>query len=118
MNKDKLLKKTLRAKRTADLHYGFENQAMSRIFIEAKKHKKRTAVLSLCLLSSVSLAMIAGLLIVLKIYFLVDFSIKLPNFHIFQGSGQILGFYIYIALIVLALLALDTYFRRLKKKSH
>jgi len=113
MNQDRLLKKTLRTRNSGDLRYGFENLAMKRILLEAAKQKKRSAFLSLGLVSLVSLVMIVGLVLVLKIYFSVDISFHIP---LENRSDSMLGFYTYIAFIVLVLLGFDTFFRSWKKK--
>jgi len=117
MYQDKALKKVLENKEKFDLPYGFENLMMNQILLEAKKSKRRSAILLLCLISSVSLGMIVGTIVLFKYYLGVNISMPEIQNQFSPEAGKMFGFFFYIAFLVLMLLGLDTYLRRLKHKS-
>jgi len=117
MNQDTALKKVLQSREKGDLPYDFESRLMRTIQAEAVKKKMRSAVLNLCLVSMVSLTMIAGTILGLKYYLLVHFSLPENPFKFLSDSASLFGFFFYIAFLVLILLGLDMYFRKLKQKS-
>lgn len=116
MKQNKLLKNALLNRKTNELHYGFENQLMRRVYLEAEKKKKESFVLSMSLISLVSLLMIVATFYILKIYFSFSFQIHLPEITITSQSISFFGFSCYIALVILALLGLDGYFRSIRQR--
>ena len=117
MKQDKALKKIVSKSKPEGLSYGFENKIMKAIFIEAEKQAKRRFALNMALVSSVSLAIIAGTIYILYTYYSVSFSFNIPHFSFSSETKSIFLFSFYIATIVLLLLGMDLYFRRLKKKA-
>ena len=116
MDKDKALRKILETRDKGDLPYGFESRMMHEIMLEAKRRKRRSFILNLCLVSSVSFAMIIGTIILLKNYLSVKISIPTPEIHFSSEASGMFGFFFYIAFLVLILLALDHFFRSLKQR--
>ena len=117
MKQDKALKKIVSKSKPEGLSYGFENKIMKAIYLEAEKQSKRRFALSMALVSFVSLAIIAGAIYILITYYSVSFSFTMPQFSLSSEAKSTFWFSLYIALIVMFLLGLDTIFRQLKKKS-
>ena len=117
MNQDNALKKILEAREKEDLPYDFESRLMKKIMLEAKKKKRRSTVFNLCLVSFVSLSMMVSTYLILKYYLWIDLSLPKNPFKFSSGSASLFGFFFYIAFLVLILLGLDMYFRKLKQKS-
>jgi len=116
MEKDKALRKILETRDKGDLPYGFESRIMHEIMLEAKRKKRRSFILNLSLVSTVSFAMIIGTIILLKNYLSVKISMPTLNIQFSPEAGGLFGFFFYIAFLVLILLALDHFFRSLKQK--
>ena len=116
MDQDKALKKILQTRDKGDLPYGFEIGLMNKIMLEAKRKKRRSSVLTLGLVSSVSVSMIAGTILLLKFYLSVQLSLPVLHIRFSTGAGSMFGFFFYIAFLALVLLGLDTYFRSLRRK--
>ena len=91
-DKDRLLKEVLRKSSSESLPFNFTNKMMAQINVEAQKKQKRATALNVCFL-------------------------LLRNITFSPESGSILGFYFYIGLLVLGLLGLDYYLRKLKQHS-
>jgi len=111
MNKDKAIRKALQSTESSKLSPDFNSRMMNQIYGAAERKRKRSYVLSLCLISGVSLALIAMTGYLMNDYFSVDFSLHLPKFHLSSESISIYGFSFYIALLILILIALDHYLR-------
>ena len=116
MNRDKALHKVLKTSGQNELPFGFEQRVMKAVFIKAEKEAKCRSALSLILVSLVSLAIISGAVYVLNLYYSLSFSLNVPRITYTSETKSILAFSFYIASIVLFLLGLDSYLRRLKKK--
>jgi len=116
MNQDKALKRILQTRDKGDLPYGFEIGLMNKVTLEAKRKKRRFFVLTLGLVSLVSVAMIAGTILLLKFYLSVQFSLPVLHIRFSTETGSMFGFFFYIAFLALVLLGLDTYFRSLRHK--
>jgi len=116
MGQNNAIKKALKARRSVELPYGFENQIMRRVYVEAEKKRKRSFFIGISLISFVSVLMIAATIYLLKIYFAFKLQIRMPAVSVTSESLNVFGFSCYIALLVLALLGLDSYFRKLRQK--
>jgi polyferredoxin len=114
MDQDKALKKAL-TRKSGDLPYGFENRVMKQIMLEDKKQRQNSYYRSLALVAFVSLVMVAGTGYVLYMFTSFNLLSFLSEIRIPSVSGTMLGFYFYIATIVLILLGIDNIFRRRKK---
>lgn len=90
---------------------------MNAIYLEAEKQSKRRFALGMFLVSMVSIAIISGTVYVLYTYYSVSFSFNMPQIKFSNESKSIFLFSFYIAIIVMFLLGLDGYLRRLKKRT-
>lgn len=117
MKSDKALKKMLGAIDQGDLPYGFETRMMKQIAMVARKKKRRATILNMGLVSAVSLFMIAGAVFLLKSMFAFKWSLSLPSFALTEESKHLVGFFFYIAILMLLLLGFDYWMRSLKHKS-
>lgn len=111
MNHDKAIIKALQSTESPRLSTDFNSRLMTQIYRAAERKKKRTYVLSLCLVSGVSLALIAMTVYLLNNYFAFNLSLHLPKLNVNPQSVTIYGFSFYIALLVLILIGLDNYLR-------
>lgn len=111
MTHDKAIIKALQSTESPRLPAGFNSRMMNQIYQAAEHKKKRAYVLSLCLISGVSLVLIALTVYLLNNYFSVDLSFHLPKLHLSSQSISVYGFCFYIALLVLILIGLDNHFR-------
>jgi hypothetical protein len=116
MDQDKALKKILNTGKRGDLPYGFEDRLMKGILLEAKKQRKRAQIRILGLISSVSLVMVVGTILLIHRYLAVKITMPAPDVRFSPEAGGMFGFFFYIAFLVLVLLVLDTYFRNLRQK--
>ncbi|WP_321425742.1 hypothetical protein [uncultured Bacteroides sp.] len=116
-DKDSLLKEVLRKSSSESLPFNFTNRMMEQINAEAQKKQRRAAGLNLCflLLASASLIGLATYLLMSNFSFNIIESLR--NISFSSESGSIFGFYFYIGLLVLGLLGLDYYLRKLKHHS-
>jgi len=117
MNQDNALKKILESREKGDLPYDFESRLMKKIMLEVKKKKRRSTVFNLCLVSFVSLAMMVSTYLILKYYLWIDLSLPRNPFKFSSGFAPLFGFFFYIGFLVLILLGLDTFFRKIKQKA-
>jgi formate-dependent nitrite reductase membrane component NrfD len=114
MNNDKAIIKALQSTESPRLSADFNSRLMAEVYRTVERKKKRAYILSLCLVSGVSLALIGMAVYVFYTYSSFDLSIQLPNFSKMQFSSEsksIFGFSIYIALLSLILIGLDHYLR-------
>ena len=118
MNENKALKKALQNRRADNLSYEFEHKMMSRILIEAERKKKRSLVWGLSIISVVSIGMIAATIYILTYFVSFSVHFSLPDIAISYETQSLFFAYCYIALLVLALLGIDAYFRNLRQKQH
>lgn len=118
MSRNKALKRALNNRRTSNLPYGFEQQMMRRILLEAERKKKRSFVWGLSLISFVSIGMISAMVYILTFYFSFSMHLTLPDLSVSSQTQSWLVACGYIAVLMLALLGLDGYFRNLWKKRH
>lgn len=116
MKQDKAIKKLISATKSEGLSYGFENKVMKAIYREAEKQTKRRFALNMALVSLVSLALVAAAVYVLHHFYSLSFSLKMPQLSMAGDNKTLVLFSLYIAALVLFLLGLDLYFRRLRKK--
>lgn len=118
MKQDKALKRALQKRTTSGLPYGFENRIMRQVFVEVEKKKKRSFIWGISAISLVSAGMIASAIFILQYFYSFSIRLNIPPLVITTESQKLLGFCCYIGLLVLALLGLDEYFRRLRQKRH
>ena len=114
MNNDKAIIKALQSTESTRLSADFNSRMMAEVYRAAERKKKRSYILGLCLISGVSLILIAMVIYVFQTYFSFDLSVELPKFpkmHFSPESKSIYGFSIYIALLTLILIGLDQYLR-------
>lgn len=116
MEQDKAIQKVLNNSKLIGLPYGFENKVMKAIFQKAEKQVKRKFALNIVLVSLVSIAIISGTFYILHNYYSVSLNLTIPQLNYSNETKYIFAFSFYIAFIVLFLLWLDTFLRRLKKK--
>ncbi|MBV5282044.1 MAG: hypothetical protein JZU53_06360 [Paludibacter sp.] len=114
MNNDKAIIKALQSTESPRLSADFNSRMMAEVYRAVERKKKRAYILSLCLVSGVSLALIGMAVYVFYTYFSFDLSIQLPRFPKMEFSAEsksISGFSIYIAALSLILIGLDHYLR-------
>jgi len=114
MSNDKAIIKALQSTQSPRLSADFNSRMMAEVYRAVERKKKRAYILSLCLVSGVSLALIAMAVYVFYTYFSFDLSIQLPKFPKMEFSSEsksIYEFSIYIALLTLILIGLDNYIR-------
>jgi len=114
MNNDKSIRKALQSTESTRLSADFNSRMMAEVYRSVERKKKRAYVLGLCLISGVSLALIAMAVYVFYSYFPWTFKFELPKFpkmHFSSESKSMYGFSIYIALLSLILIGLDNYIR-------
>lgn len=116
-DKDRLLKEVLRKSSSESLPFNFTNRMMAQINVEAQKKQKRATALNVCFLLLASASLIGLSTYLLMTYFSFNIIKSLRNISFSPESGSILGFYFYIGLLVLGLLGLDYYLRKLKQHS-
>ncbi len=125
MKTDKALKNIL-LRKSDELPYGFEDRVMRQIMLEVERHGRISYYRALGLVAFVSLALIAGLLYVLNAYFGFNFldlftNIRMPSLDsasIFTNQTRpIFAFSIYIGILMLFLLGMDSFFRKRFRKS-
>jgi hypothetical protein len=114
MKRDKAISKILKAEVTPTLSPAFNAQLMSQIHKFAEKKKVQSFILTLCLISATSLSIIGMAIYLLRNYLKWNFSFSMPRFP--QESISQYGFFIYIALLMLILIGLDTFFRHIRQK--
>ena len=114
MNNDKAIIRALQSTESPRLSADFNSRMMAEVYRAVERKKKRAYILSLCLVSGVSLALIGMAVYVFYTYFSFDLSIQLPRFPKMEFSAEsksIYGFSIYIAALSLILIGLDHYLR-------
>jgi len=119
MNNDKAIIKALQSTQSPRPSVDFNSRMMAEVYRAVERKKKRAYILSLCLASGVSLALIAMTIYLLNNYFAINLHIHLPKFNVSDQSISVYGFSFYIALLILILIGLDHYLRHkwLMKKS-
>lgn len=115
-DKDKALKRVVENLPTGELPFNFTDRLMYKIYAEAEKKQKRMARLSYLALILASAGLIGTMIYLLTSYFSFSLFGSLSQIHISEQSVPLFGFYIYIGCIVLALLGLDYWLRRLKQR--
>ncbi|MBP1615331.1 MAG: hypothetical protein H6Q13_2779 [Bacteroidetes bacterium] len=114
-NANTALRQALEGRREGSLSSNFTFRMMEQVRIEAQRQHKRKVVLG-----SISLITASLLLIALAVYALVfrlniNWGDFMPQVR-FSESSSMIGFYGYIAVLVLALLGLDHLLRATKRK--
>jgi len=114
MNNDKAIRKALQSTESPRLSADFNSRMMAEVYRAVERKKKRAYVLGLCLISGVSLMLIAMAVYVFYTYFPWNFKFELPKLPKMQFSSESKSMYefsIYIALLSLILIGLDHYLR-------
>ena len=112
MNHNKAIIKALKSTKSPMLSADFNARLMTQIYHAAERKKKRVYILNLCLISGVSLVLIAMAVYLLNNYFSFNLSIHLPKFNVTPQSITVYGFSFYIALLILILIGIDHYLRQ------
>ena len=116
MKQDKAIIKVLKSQEIPTLSDGFNAGMMKQLYKAVEKKKKRVYILTLCLLSTVSLGLIAMGIYLTKDYLVGNFPFQLPTIQMMAASISKYGFGIYIAFLIFILLVLDTFFRTVWNK--
>lgn len=125
MKKDNALRKAL-TRNKMELPYGFENRVMRQILLEVDRKSRLSYHRALGLVAFVSLALIAGLLVVLNLYFNINMldvlaGLRMPAVDsisiVNDQSRPIFAFSIYIGVLMLFLLGMDHLFRNRFRRS-
>lgn len=121
MKTDNALRKTLK-KQPVGPSYGFANNVMRQIMLESERIGRKNYYRSLVLVSVVSAGILSGSLFAMSHYLHFSLSgflnrIITPFLHLnlrMEGSGQLFlaEFSVFLAAIILLLLALDHYIRK------
>jgi hypothetical protein len=111
MKQDKAIIKVLKSVEVPTLSDGFNSKMMKQLYHAVEKKKQRATILTLCLLSTVSLGLIAMGIYLTKDYLVENFTFQLPTLKMMAASISKYGFGIYIAVLIFILLVLDTFFR-------
>jgi len=125
MKTDKALRAAL-DRNKGELPFGYEFRIMRQIQREVERNEKKREVLGLVTVVSVSVSFFAGICVLLKNVFHIDVlqsfaTIRFPVWHPVIGTPEITIFstysvFLYILLAILALLCLDSLFRRMMHK--
>jgi len=116
MKQDKALIKALKLKEKPQLPTDFNTQLMREIYKASAKQKKQNIILSYAFISFVSLGLIGMAVYLLKNYITFSSVSQIPEFLATSESKNIFGFSIYIACLVLILVFMDRYFRKLRER--
>ena len=116
MKQDKAIIKVLKSVEVPILSDGFNSGMMKQLYQTVEKKKKRTYILTLCLITTVSLGLISMGIYLTKDYLVGNFIFQLPTLKMMATSISKYGFGIYIAFLIFILLALDTFFRTVWNK--
>ena len=116
MNQDKAIIKALKTLEGPTLSDDFSSGMMNRIYLAAAKKKRRSYIGSLCVLSTVSLGMIAMAIYLMRDCLSDHLIFHLPSLASLIESISKYGFGFYIAFLTIILIALDYYFRSAWKK--
>ncbi|MBC8593675.1 hypothetical protein H8744_10550 [Oscillospiraceae bacterium N12] len=111
-NTGSMLKKALEKRQNGSLPSNFSFHMMEKIRIEAAKQEKKKHRMIIFYLI-LALMMILGVSIY-SLFFYLDFKPEdfLPHVYLSSDFSSLLGFYTYIALLVLGLLGLDLWLRK------
>src|ERR1035437_9877111 len=109
MKQDKAIIKVLKSVEAPPLSDDFNAGMMKQLYQAVEKKKQRIYILTLCLLSTVSLGLIAMGIYLTKDYLAENFTFQLPTLKMMAASISKYGFGIYIAFLIFILLALDTF---------
>ncbi len=114
-NTNTALRQALESRREGSLSSNFTFRMMEQVRIEAQKQRKRKAMAGSVLLITTSLLLIALAVYALAFRMNIRWSDFMPQVNISESSSMI-GFYGYIAALVLVLLGLDHLLRATKRK--
>lgn len=109
------LKQALESRRQGSLSSSFTFRVMEQVHVEALRRRKRKAMAGSVLLITTSLLLIALAVYVLAFRMNIRWSDFMPQVNISESFSMI-GFYGYIAVLVLVLLGLDHLLRTAKRK--
>ena len=109
------LKQALESRRQGSLSSSFTFRVMEQVHVEALRRRKRKAIAGSVLLITTSLLLIALAVYVLAFRMNIRWNDFMPQVNISESFSMI-GFYGYIAVLVLVLLGLDHLLRTAKRK--
>ncbi|MDP4272173.1 MAG: hypothetical protein Q8909_18935 [Bacteroidota bacterium] len=116
MKRDKAIIKALDKFEAPPLSADFNTQLMKKISEAAAQKEKRAFIVNICIISVVSLGLVAMAIYLLRDYITSDIAFRMPVFHIVSGPASHYLFFAYIAFLALLLLGLDYFFRHLREK--
>ena len=116
MKQDKALIKSLMMQERPKLPVDFNVQLMTKVYKASAKRKKRNLIFSYAFISFVSLGLIGMAVYLLKNYLSFSSMFQMPQFISTSESKSFLAFSIYIAFLVLILVFMDGYFRKLRER--
>lgn len=116
MKQDQAIAKVLQRQSGSALPDGFNSRMMEMIYLAEAKKKRQAFILNICLISFVSIGLIA-----MAVYLLWDslsgLTFRMPSLRITSEALSQYGFCFYIAFLVMVLFGLDHLFRsRWQKK--
>jgi hypothetical protein len=114
-NTNTALRQALESRREGSLSSNFTFRMMEQVRVEAQRQRKRKAVLGSVSLITASLLLIALAVCALVFRLNISWGDFMPQVN-FSESSSMIGFYGYIAVLVLALLGLDHLLRATKRK--
>lgn len=107
----KALQQALKRRQAAQLPSNFLYRMMEQVRLEAEKQKKRKAAIGWTALLLSALTLVGLGVYALAVYLDFSFAECMPQLNIRQDAS-LFSFYVYIALLVLALLGLDYWLRK------
>jgi preprotein translocase subunit SecE len=127
MKTDKAFRAAL-AKNCGELPYGFEFRVMRKIQHEVERSENRRVVVESVTVVLVSVFLLTGIYVLLKTIFQIDVlqpfaSIRFPSWNSMIGSAfadalSTCSVLLFILVTMIALLSLDSLFRRKMRKRH
>lgn len=114
-NTNSALRQALESRRQGSLSSNFTFRMMEQVHVEALRQRKRKAMAGSVLLITTSLLLIALAVYVLAFRMNIRWSDFMPQVNTSESFSMI-GFYGYIAVLVLVLLGLDHLLRAAKRK--
>jgi hypothetical protein len=116
MKQDKAIRKALTTHHIPTLSGGFNTRMMHQLYELAEKKRKRVYAFSLSIISLVSLGLVSMGIYLLKDYIPSDITLHLLDSGNLMHTLSRYGFSLYIASLILILIALDNWFRQYRQK--
>jgi len=116
-NNDNMLKQAMERRANSCLPSNFNYQMMNKIRLEAAKQHRRRKVVSWCWLIAGALSLLGLGVYIPASYLEVSLVDYMPRKESIQPNTDLIGFYWYIAVLVLILLGLDHWMRWYRRKA-